>query len=122
MSSTLADIQGRNPLQCTYTTGSTEAPGVLSLEVRPARDPQRAARLHKASKGSLQTLSRGQVEDVSGVGDAAFWVGGDLRQLHVLRGRNLLIITIQAGDDPRAAARQVAATVLGRLGSQGQPT
>jgi hypothetical protein len=118
LSSTLNDVQGPNPLQCTYATGSLLEPGILSLEVRPAKNPKRAARLHEAGRDTIERLARGQVEDVPGVGEKAYWAGGQLQQLHVVHGRYLLIITVQPGKNQLAAAKQIASTVITRMRQQ----
>lgn len=115
LSSTMADVKGPNPLQCTYTTGSLLQPGVLSLEVRPARSEKRAARLHGSNRDTMETLSRGKLEDVPGLGQDAYWAGGGLMQLHVLAGQNLLIVTVQPGKNQLAAAKQIAAKAIERL-------
>jgi hypothetical protein len=118
LSSTLADVQGPSPLQCTYATGSLLEPGVLSVELRPARNAKRAARLHESSRDTLEHLTRGKVEEVSGVGESAFWAAGELRQLHVLYGTYQLIVTVQPGTHQLTAAKQIATTVIGRIRAQ----
>lgn len=121
LSSTMADVKGPSPLQCTYTTGSLLQPGILSLEVRPARNKKRAARLHESGRDTMETLSHGKLEDVPDLGQAAYWAGGGLMQLHVLDGRNLLIVTVQPGKNQLAAAKQIAAKAIERLRAQ-QPS
>ncbi len=116
LSSTLEDTSGgRDPLHCTYSAGPSYAPLVLSLQIRPAKSEKRARRQLEANKESLDTLSRGQIQDVQGIGDAAFWAGGNLKQLHVLEGRNVLVITLQAGANPLEASKRVATQALARM-------
>ncbi|HYG65081.1 MAG TPA: hypothetical protein VEL74_21035 [Thermoanaerobaculia bacterium] len=121
LSSTLNDVQGPNPLQCTFATGSLLEPGILSVEIRPARNAKRAARLHEAGRGTIERLVQGEVEDVSGVGEGAYWAGGQLKQLHVVHGRYQLIITVQPGKNQLAAAKQIASTVIARMRAQAPP-
>ena len=115
LSSAYEDAQGRAPHQCSYNAGSAEAPQILSLEVRPAKTVAEAERRQAASRPFLQTLSKGQVQDVSGVGDAAFWAGGTVGQLHTRKGAVWLVVTIQAGKDPLGAARRVAEQAFARM-------
>jgi hypothetical protein len=117
MSSTLDDAVGRDPLQCSYNSGSTDHPQILSLQVRPAASAEQALDRLEGSRSFLTTLSGGKVQDVPGLGDRALWVGGSVGQLHVIRGNLQLIITSQLGGkkDPLAVARQVAVKVLSRL-------
>jgi hypothetical protein len=121
LSSTMADVKGPSPLQCTYTTGSLLEPGILSLEVRPARSEKKAARVHASDRDTMETLSHGKLEEVPRLGDAAYWAGGGLMQLHVLAGRNLLIVTVQPGKNQLPAAKQIAAKAIDRLKAQ-QPS
>lgn len=116
LSSTLEDTSGgRDPLHCTYSAGPSYAPLVLSLQVRPARSAERARRQLEANRDSLETLARGQIQDVQGVGDAAFWAGGNLKQLHVQKDSNLLVVTLQAGSNPLEASKRVATQALARM-------
>jgi hypothetical protein len=55
------------------------------------------------------------LQDVQGVGDAAFWAGGSVKQLHVRKGAVLLVVTLQAAKDPPASAKQVAERTFARM-------
>ncbi|HEY0781809.1 MAG TPA: hypothetical protein VGE98_05080, partial [Thermoanaerobaculia bacterium] len=95
----------------------------LSLLIRPADSPAAARKLYDATRSGLSSLGTGAPEDVPHLGDAAFWVGGQLNQLHVLKAELNLILTLQPGapTDPqhptnaKASATTVAGKVLGRL-------
>jgi hypothetical protein len=116
LSSTLEDTSGgRDPLHCTYSAGPSYAPQIISLQVRPAKSEKRARRQLEANKDSLSTLARGQIQDIQGVGDAAFWAGGSIKQLHVQKGPNVLIVTLQAGSNPLEASKRVATQALARM-------
>jgi hypothetical protein len=55
--------------------------------------------------------------DVSGIGDAAFWIGGSLNQLAVLKGRDQLLISVNnpQGATEQEASQTLAAKALSRL-------
>lgn len=48
-------------------------------------------------------------DEVSGIGDAAFWIGGALNQLAVLKGRDQLLISV---NNPQAASQLEASRAL----------
>ena len=114
LSSTLDDAVGRDPSQCVFTLGSSLPPRVISVQVRQAESAERAAALHHAAETGLGSLAGGTRAE-PGLGDAAFWVGGQLDQLHVLAGNRQLILTVQIDKDPEGAARALAAKALARL-------
>jgi len=118
ISSTLDDAVGRDPKLCAYNAGSIEQPQILSVEVRPAKTVRDAERRLEASRSFLSTLSKGQVQDVQGVGDAAVWAGGSVKQLHVRKGAVVLVVTIQAAKDPLASAKQVAQLSFERMAAK----
>ena len=117
MSSTLEDAVGRDPLNCSYNAGTTENPRILSLIVRPAPSPERAARMHKAARSSFETMVRGEIRDLPNLGESAFWAGGNIQQLRVLSGAHELAVTVNLGADKdgAAAAQKIAAQALERL-------
>ena len=117
MASTFDEAKGRNPGECNYSSGTVEQPRVLSLQIRPQRSVARAKRLQESTRSSLNTMARGKLQDVPGLGDGAFWVGGQLQQLHLRKGHRLFVITVQSpdGTDQLPRARQIAVKVMGRL-------
>jgi hypothetical protein len=117
MASTFDEARGRNPGECIYNSGTLDQPRILSLLIRPQVSVARAKRLQESSRSSLRAMSRGKLQDVAGLGDGAFWVGGQLQQLHMRQGHRQLIITVQSpdGTDQLPQARQIAAKVLARL-------
>lgn len=120
ISSTYDDAMGRDLKQCAYNAGSIEQPQMISLEIRPAKTVREAERRQEASRSFLETLSKGKVQEIQGVGDAALWAGGTVDQLHARKGAVLIVITMQAGKDPLAAAKKAAETTFARL-QQAQP-
>jgi hypothetical protein len=115
LSSTLEDAVGRDPSQCSYSLGGTP-PRVISLTLRRAPSAEQAASQQRAAESGLRSLAAGApVEEVRRLGDDAFWVGGQIDQLHVRRGDVLLIFTVQIDKEPLRAARTLAGRALGRL-------
>jgi hypothetical protein len=120
LSSTVDDAVGRDPKSCSYNAGSVEVPQILALEVRPAATVREAERRQDAGRSFLNTLSKGQMQDVKGVGDAAYWAGGTVEQLHARKGAVNIVVTMQASKDPLAAAKLVAQRAFDRMQQQVQ--
>jgi hypothetical protein len=129
LSSTLEDAVGKDPSQCSYSLGGTP-PRVISLSLRRLPTAEQAASQQQAAESGLRSLGAGaSVEEVPGLGDDAFWVGGQIDQLHVRRGDTLLNFTVQLDKEPLRAARTLAGKALARLagpaarpaGTAGQP-
>jgi hypothetical protein len=118
MASTLDEAQGRNPGECIYNAGTIEQPRILSLLIRHHRSPESAKRVLEGGRSTFSSMTGGQVQDVTGLGDGALWVGGRLQQLHVLRGEAELVITLQSADgtDQLQNARTLAEKILSRMG------
>jgi hypothetical protein len=128
MSSTFDDASNSgNPLVCSFNAGTRAQPRPLGLEIRPASSPRAAARSLESGRGFLKRLSGGEVQEVPGLGDKAIFAGGDLHQLHVLRGNLVLVITAKTENPPKSLylAKRIAQRVLDRLaggeGAQGAP-
>jgi hypothetical protein len=117
LSSTLDEAKGRNPLECIYNIGSLDQPRILSLLVRQHRGASGAKDFLESSRSTLSSMSGGKVQDVSGLGDGALWVGGRIQQLHVATRNLELVITVQSpdGTDQLPRARQIATRALERL-------
>jgi hypothetical protein len=118
MSSLLTDEMGRDPGKCTFGTPMGEVPfGMVSLEIRRYEDLEEASRMQAAAFRTLKPMVRSDIAEESGVGDAAFWAGGEIRQLHLLEGTHRLILTVQVGDPAKqkAAALKLAAQALERM-------
>lgn len=128
MSSTLEEASGRNNLVCSYNAGSRARPRLLGLDIRPAKSPAAAARQLESSRGFLKRLAGGELQEVPGVGDKAVWAGGELHQLHMVRGNLVLVISAKTDNPPRSlyVAKLAAKRVLERLepaqGEQKQPS
>jgi hypothetical protein len=117
MSSFLSDGQKqKDPSQCGYNAGSDPSK-IVRIEVRRAASPEA---VQGAFDSTRSLLAGSAPQDVPGLGDGAFWVGGTLEQLHVRKGATQLIITSQTsqpgeGKDPLGIAKAIASKALGRL-------
>jgi hypothetical protein len=111
MTSVLSEARGGDPATCGYNAGS-DTSRLVSLEVRQAQSPERARRQFESARGLLAGT-----QAIGGLGDAAFWVGRGVDQLHVLKGDLHLIVTSHPGPerDAQAAARMVAGRALSRV-------
>jgi hypothetical protein len=128
MSSTFDDAaRSGNPLTCSFNTGTADQPRVLGLEVKPARNARAASNNMESSRAMLKRLSGGEIQEVPGLGDKAMFAGGDLHQLHVLKGNLVLVITAQTDNPARSiyVAKLIGQRVVERLegapGAQGVP-
>ena len=114
MTSFLSEAQGKkDPSHCGYNAGSDPSK-IVRLEVRQAASADAA----RGAFDSTRSLLAGSApQDVPGLGDGAFWVGGTLSQLHVRKGATQLIITSQPGEgkDPLGIAKAIAGKALSRL-------
>jgi hypothetical protein len=115
MTSVLDDARNSSgdPAQCGY--GLEDDPSrTVRLEVRPMAD---AARAQGALDSARSVLAASGVQDVPGLGDAAFWAGGAIHQLHLRQGSTGIVVTCDPGPgkDALAVAKTVAGRALGRL-------
>ena len=103
----------KDPGQCGYNAGSDPSK-VVRIEVRQGASADAA---QGAFDSGRSLLAGSAPQDVPGLGDGAFWVGGTLQQLHVRKGAAQLIITSQPGEgkDPLSVAKAIAGKALGRL-------
>ena len=114
ITSTLEDAQGRSPLYCPYNAGTMEHLELIGLELRPAASPQSAASRMDSARPYLERLSKRTIQEVQGLGDAAYWVPG-LQQLHTRKGSVQVIATVQAGEQPHTDARRLAEDTFAAL-------
>ena len=118
MRSTLDDASvSPNPLVCSFNAGSRAQPRLFGLEIRPAASPSAAAQRLESGRAFLKRLSGGEIKEVPGVGDKAIFAGGELHQLHVLRGNLVLVISAKTDNPPKSlyTAKLIAQRVLERL-------
>lgn len=111
-SSVLGEAKGRDPALCAYNSGGGDK--VLSLQARRHGSAGQARSLLDSTRGILRGS---KPQEVSGLGDAAFWVGGVIQELHAVKGTDRLIVTLQLqdGKDHLEEARGVATRAFERL-------
>jgi hypothetical protein len=116
LSSTLEDAVGKDPTQCSYSLAGEVPPRMISLSLRRAPGAEEAASRQQAAEAGLRSIAAGApVEELPGLGDGAFWIGGRIEQLNVRRGATLLVFTVQVDKDPLGVARTLAGKALARL-------
>lgn len=82
---------------CSYATNG-ELPTdvkVASMLIRKAADSVEAMRVYDEARAQSKGLSGVDPVDVQGLGDRAYWAGGSLTQLNVLKGDAWFIVNIQ---------------------------
>ena len=107
---------GSDFAKCSYGSPS-ELGKTVSIELRRFDSAETAIEVQETSKSRLRSLASGEIEDVPGIGDEAFWGDGRLDQLHVRRGDLRIILTLSMGpDEPRkATAVDLVRTALARI-------
>jgi hypothetical protein len=116
MRTALDQPSGPDFAKCSY--GSPDQLGkTISLELRKFASVETATAVQESSKSRLRSLAGGDLSDVSGIGDEAFWGDGRLDQLHVRRGDLRIILTVTMGPETgrQAAAVGLVRTALERL-------
>lgn len=100
--------------ECTYRLASG-GDATLMARLSPIADntPEAIAKTREATQSATSAFSDKPVEDVPGLGKAAFFVPG-INQLNVfLDDRRFVILTV--GTAPRDRARDVAMNLIGEL-------
>jgi hypothetical protein len=89
----------------------------VSLLVRQASSHNEAVQIFQKAQNKSKGLSGSDPQAVPGLGDAAFWAGGTLKQLNVLKGDAWLIVSAHFGsdNDPLAAGESAAKKILAHL-------
>ena len=123
LSGPLDASSGAEFARCAYGHG----PGAIldaALEVRRFDNPAVLRRKLEAALPMLRRLSAGDLSAVPGVGDIAWWAGGELRMLKVGWRDLELTVTLQPGGgpgSPRAAAERIASRAVHRLAGEPVP-
>ncbi|MCK9360951.1 hypothetical protein M0Q28_01855 [Patescibacteria group bacterium] len=94
---------------CSYATNA-ELPvdvKVASVLIRKAADATEAVRVYEEARSQSKGLSGVDPMDVQNLGDRAYWAGGALSQLNVLKGDAWFIVNIQ---DTKSKTLQQQAT------------
>ena len=76
---------------CTYSNPATF--DSLMLLVRRSQTSDESDTVSTNAKAESKNLSGVDPEDVSGLGDSAYWAGGDLKQINVFKNNDWLILS-----------------------------
>jgi hypothetical protein len=89
----------------------------VSVLARRASSRVEAAQIFQKAQNESKGLSGSDPQMVSGFGDAAFWAGGTLKQLNVLKGEMWLIISsnLGGGNDLLATSESAAKKILAHM-------
>lgn len=112
---THTEAMGNTVTQCRYSAPSGNKRVGLLLRQAPTTDE--AAKIFRQARDTSKELSGTEPQVIDGLGESAYWTGGNLKQLNVLKGDAWLIITASPGNgtDPLEASKNVSRKVLGRM-------
>jgi hypothetical protein len=87
------------------------------LLLRQAPTTDEAAKIFRQARDTAKELSGTEPQVIDGLGESAYWTGGNLKQLNVLKGDAWLIITATSGNgaDPLEASKNVSLKILARM-------
>jgi hypothetical protein len=123
LSGPLDASSGTEFARCAYGHGSAASLDA-ALEVRRYESPAVVRRKLQGALPMLRRLSGGDLAAVSGVGDIAWWAGGELRILKVGWRDLELTVAVQPGGGPgppRATAERIASRAVYRLAGEPVP-
>ncbi len=87
----------------------------LHMLIRASASPDAARVIFEEAQKQSKVLSRADPEPVEGLGDAAYWAGGSLDQLNVLKGRYWVILSAAGAAHPLDVTKLAAEKALPRL-------
>jgi len=113
VTSHMADI-GVVSWRCGYISVAKQPTKVVTLLANRWQEPGGVRRAFEHAHALSQTISGQAPENVDGLGERAYWSGGKVNQLNVLRGRDWLVVsgTTGPGLDQLAPAKAAAARIL----------
>ncbi len=114
VTSRMADI-GVVSWRCGYISAGKHPAKVVTLLANRWQEADGVRRAFEHAHALSQTISGQAPENVDGLGERAYWSGGKVNQLNVLRGRDWLVIsgTAGPGSDQLGPAKAAAAKILG---------
>jgi hypothetical protein len=115
VTSAMADI-GVESWRCGYISAAQGPAKVVTLLAQHWQDAAAARKTYEHAHALSQSVSGQVPETIAGLGDRAYWAGGTVNQLHVLAGKDWLVISGTAGPglDQLGPAKQAAAKILAR--------
>jgi hypothetical protein len=115
VTSRMADI-GVVSWRCGYISAAKHPTKVVTLLAKRWQEPGDVRRAFEHAHALSQTISGQAPENVDGLGERAYWSGGKVNQLNVLRGRDWLVVsgTTGPGLDQQGPAKAATAKILAR--------
>ncbi|MBU2566970.1 hypothetical protein KKG46_05455 [Patescibacteria group bacterium] len=95
---------------CTYTEPASF--DSITLLVRRSQNNDESNTVNTNAKNESKNLSGVEPEDISGLGDSAYWAGGSLKQLNVFRGEDWLILSAFKDDFSKDKAIELMQMIL----------
>ena len=100
---------------CNYYAADASGIGLL---VRSAPDSDSARIIFEQARLQSKSMSFVEPQQIAGLGDMAYWAGGNLNQMNVLEGKYWLIFTVFSGKDRSLElGKQAAERAIARLQS-----
>lgn len=89
----------------------------VNLLLRRSADASALAQEFAAARAAARDLYGVGPSDVPGLGEAAFWIGGTVNQLELLKGGSWITVMVfgLSSDDRLAIARKTAAAISPKL-------
>ena len=100
---------------CKYIVAAAPSVNNVTLIVRRLDSADAAKQDFEQLKKDMEPKLNVTPSDVTGVADAAFWSGGSVNQLAVLKGKVELLFYVYGASTPQDAAQGLAQKTLGRL-------
>jgi hypothetical protein len=107
---------------CTYSqplpSNSTDISkiGSAGLLVRKATNNAEAVKVFADAKAASKNMSGVEPVVIAGLGDQAYWSGGNLNQMNVLKGDAWYIVTLRIpSGDIQAKARELAKKIIEKI-------
>jgi hypothetical protein len=112
---THTEAMGNTVTQCRYSAPAGNKR--VGLLLRQAATADEAAKIFRQARDASKELSGADPQMIDGLGESAYWTGGNLRQLNVLKGDAWLIITASPGNgtDPLEVSKSVSRKILARM-------
>jgi len=112
---THTEAMGNTVTQCRYSASSGNKR--VGLLLRQAATADEAAKIFRQARDTSKELSGADPQVIDGLGESAYWTGGNLKQMNVLKGDAWLIITATPGNgaDPLEASKNVSRKILARM-------
>jgi hypothetical protein len=112
---THTEAMGNTVTQCRYNASSGNKR--VGLLLRQAATADEAAKIFRQARDTSKELSGAEPQVIDGLGESAYWTGGNLKQLNVLKGDAWMIITASSGNgtDPLEASKNISRKILAHM-------